>query len=181
MANRSVLYRIYDGYNKAAEVLSTILLIAITVIVFIAVGARYVFRTPFEWSEEFARYGFIWICFLGFALAEKSGDHFMITYFVDKLSVRVRMAVEIFLHVLMLAVLYKFFLESVNYYNQGKSGISTIMLIPLNYIYAALPVGIILMALNRVKIFVETVILYMGKMRGPAAGQAGAGNGGGEA
>jgi TRAP-type C4-dicarboxylate transport system permease small subunit len=163
MAKPSLLYRIYLGYNKAAEILSVILLIAITIIVLIAVGARYIFKMPFEWSEEFARYGFIWICFLGFALAEKSGEHFRITYFADKMPAKLRLVVEIFLNGLILVVMYRFFRESMNYYNQGKSGISTIMLIPLNYIYAALPVGIVLMTLNRIKVF---ALIITGCVRG---------------
>ncbi|MDR1626233.1 MAG: TRAP transporter small permease [Spirochaetia bacterium] len=167
MAKPSLLYRFYLGYNKAAEVLSVILLVATTIIVFIAVGARYIFRMPFEWSEEFARYGFIWICFLGFALAEKSGDHFRITYFSDKLPPKARLVVEIFLNGLILVVMCRFFAESVNYYNQGKSGISTIMLIPLNYIYAALPVGIILMAFNRIKIFAGIIIDCVRRIKDP--------------
>jgi TRAP-type C4-dicarboxylate transport system permease small subunit len=167
MAKPSLLYRIYRGYNKAAEILSVILLIAITIIVFIAVGARYIFEMPFEWSEEFARYGFIWICFLGFALAEKSGEHFRITYFADKMPAKMRLIVEIFLNGLILVVMYRFFIESMNYYNQGKSGISTIMLIPLNYIYAALPVGIVLMALNRIKIFAVTISDCVRRIKDP--------------
>jgi TRAP-type C4-dicarboxylate transport system permease small subunit len=167
MVKSSLLYKIYLGYNKVAEIISVILLIAITIIVFVAVGARYVFRTPFEWSEEFARYGFIWICFLGFALAEKSGDHFRITYFADKMSAKLRFAVEIFLNGLILVVMYQFFTESMNYYEQGKSGISTIMVIPLNYIYAALPAGIVFMALNRIKIFADTIIACVRRIKDP--------------
>ncbi|MDR1933371.1 MAG: TRAP transporter small permease [Spirochaetales bacterium] len=167
MAKPSFLYRIYTGYNKAAEVLSIIILIAITIIVLISVGARYIFEMPFEWSEEFARYGFIWICFLGFALAERSGDHFRITYFADRLPPKIRLLVEIFLNFLMFVVLYKFFMESMNYYNQGKSGISTIMLIPLNYIYVALPVGIVLMALNRIKVFADTLFFCVRRIKDP--------------
>jgi len=167
MGKSSVLYRIYRGYNKIAEVLSIILLIAITIIVFVSVGARYIFKMPFEWSEEFARYGFIYICFFGFALAEKSGDHFRITYFVDKAPAKLRLLIEIFLHVLMFIVLYQFFMQSVAYYNQGRSGISTIMLIPLNYIYAALPIGIVLMGLNRIKIFAETLSVCLRRIKDP--------------
>ena len=158
---------VYRSYNKAAEVLSVFLLIAISIIVFVSITARYVFRTPFEWSEEFARYGFIWICFFGFAMAEKSGDHFRIGYFVDKLPVKPRLVLEIFLHIIMFVVLYQFFIEGMKYYEQGKSGISTIMLIPLSYIYAALPVGIVLMALNRIKIFADTMLVCIRRIKDP--------------
>lgn len=44
-------------------------------IIFIQVLARYVFNYSLSWSEEIGRYCFVWISFLGFAAAFKSGAH----------------------------------------------------------------------------------------------------------
>ena len=167
MGKFNFLYKIYLGYNKVAEIVAIIILAFVTVIVFLSVGARYIFEAPFEWSEEIARYGFIWICFLGYALAEKSGDHFRITYVVDKFSPKVRLGVEIFLNLLILVVLFQFFKETLNYYEQGKSGISTILLIPLNYVYVSISVAVFLMFLNRIKTFVDTIIHCVRRIKDP--------------
>lgn len=167
MEKPSRLYRIWLGYNKVNEVMSNVLLVAISIIVFMGVCARYVFRAPFEWSDEFAIYGFIWLCFLGTALAEKEDHHFRVTFLVDKLGPKGRLVVETLLHLLLFVVLYQFFIDSMKYYDQGKSGISTIMLIPLNYIYASLPVCVALMFLNRIKVFIDIIISNVRMIKNP--------------
>ncbi len=42
------------------------------------VVARYFFNSPIEWAEEFSRYAFIWIVFLGAAVCTKHGRHIVI-------------------------------------------------------------------------------------------------------
>ncbi|MDR1623211.1 MAG: TRAP transporter small permease, partial [Synergistaceae bacterium] len=46
-----------------------------SVIIFMQVIWRYCFRAPLSWSEESARYLFVWISFLGAIAAAKRGNH----------------------------------------------------------------------------------------------------------
>jgi len=165
---KDYLLRFWHGYNKINEIVSNVILVAITIIVFMGVCARYVFRAPFEWSDEFAIYGFIWLCFLGAGLAEKNNKHFRVTVIVERMGPRVRLVIEILLHILLFFILYQFFFDSIKYFNQGKSGISTIMLIPLSYIYIAMPISVALMFLNRIKVFVDTIIQLTRMIKDPA-------------
>jgi TRAP-type C4-dicarboxylate transport system permease small subunit len=158
MAKPGLLMRIYQYYNKIIEVASVVVLVFVTIVVFVSVASRYVFKTPLEWSEEIARYSFIWVVFLGIAMAEKSGDHFRIAYFIEKFPIRIRIVVEIALNLLIFWALYMLLLEGINYYNQGKSGLSTVVLMPLNYIYVALPLSVVLTILNRIETFILTLV-----------------------
>lgn len=167
MSNRDLLLRIYRFYNKIIEVVSVVVLVFVTIIVFVSVASRYVFKAPLEWSEEIARYSFIWVVFLGIALAEKSGDHFRIAYFIEKFPARVRIVVEIVLNILIFGALYMLLFEGINYYNQGKSGLSTVVLMPLNYIYVALPISVVLTILNRVETFILTMAELVRTIREP--------------
>ena len=164
---KNALLKFWAGYNKVNEVLANVLLVVIAIIAFMGVCARYIFRAPFPWSDEFVIYGFIWLGFLGAALAEKHGRHFRVTIFVDKMGPKARLIVDIFLHIVLFIVLYRFFLDSVKYAQQGKSGISTIMLIPLNYVYMSMPVCVGLLFLNRIKVFIDTIILYVRMIKDP--------------
>jgi TRAP-type C4-dicarboxylate transport system permease small subunit len=60
------------------------MVLVITIAVFLQVVFRYVFQSPLSWSEELARYLFVWSGFLGVALATMRGAHFAI----DLLTVR---------------------------------------------------------------------------------------------
>jgi len=46
---------------------------------------RYVFNAPLTWSEELARYLFIWCAFLGWTIASRRGSHLAMTFVVDRL------------------------------------------------------------------------------------------------
>jgi len=164
---KNFLLKFWAAINKVNEILAVIFVVAISIIVFMGICARYIFRMPFEWTDEFAIYGFIWLCFLGAGLAEKKNLHFRVTILAEKMKPRVRLIVEIFLHIILFIIMYQFFQDSLKYYEQGKSGISTIMQIPLNYIYLALPVCVGVLFLNRIKIFVDTIVLCMRMIKDP--------------
>lgn len=46
---------------------------------------RYVFNAPLTWSEELARYLFIWCAFLGWVIAARRGSHLAMTFVVVRL------------------------------------------------------------------------------------------------
>ena len=55
---------------------------------------RYVFNNPLTWSEELARYLFIWCAFLGWIVASRRGSHLAMTFAVDRLPHRGRVALS---------------------------------------------------------------------------------------
>jgi len=164
---KNCLLKIWTGLNKVNEVMAIVLLVAITIVVFSQVLSRYIFRTPFGWTDEFAIFGFIWLCFLGAAVAEQRGRHFRVTVLVDKMGPKTRLVVDIFLHIILFHILYRFFLDGIKYYEQGKAGISAILQIPLSYIYLAVPVSIALLFLNRIKIFIDSIIMHVRMIKDP--------------
>ena len=49
------------------------------------VVSRYIFNAPIAWSEEFARYSFVWISYIGCAYCVSVDAHTGITAFRDAL------------------------------------------------------------------------------------------------
>lgn len=157
MPSFSVIGKAYRGFNKAIEVVSVVILVLVTIVVIYSVLLRYAFKSPLAWSEEVARYMFIWMVFLGMSVAERTGDHFRIEVFIEMVPAKIRIFIEIILNILIFYALFILFREGVNYYEQGKTGLSTILEMPLNYIYVALPLAMVLTVLNRI----ETVRVTM--------------------
>ena len=54
--------------------------------VFLGVFSRYVLQATFSWYDEVARLCFIWIVFLGAAVAVRRGMHFRMRLLVDRLG-----------------------------------------------------------------------------------------------
>jgi TRAP-type C4-dicarboxylate transport system permease small subunit len=53
-----------------------VLVCVLTAVTFAQVAARYVLGDPLIWSEEAARYLFVWVSMIGAALALREGGHF---------------------------------------------------------------------------------------------------------
>lgn len=54
--------------------------------VFLGVWSRYVMQATFRWYDEVARLCFVWIIFLGAAVAVRRGLHFRVHLLVDRLG-----------------------------------------------------------------------------------------------
>lgn len=65
-----------NRFDRAAIIVLLALLVAV---VFLQVASRFVLKLPIEWSEEIARFLFIWFCWLGCSYATVSFHHIRIT------------------------------------------------------------------------------------------------------
>jgi TRAP-type transport system small permease protein len=92
------------------ELLAGSLMVLMSLATVANVFARYFFNAPFEWAEEFARYTFIWLVFVGAVVATKQKKHIIIdaVTIVAPVGARRVMAViaDILTMVLMLLLIY---------------------------------------------------------------------------
>ena len=66
-----------DRWVAALEAAVIVALVCVlTAVTFAQVAARYVLGDPLIWSEEAARYLFVWVSMIGAALAIREGGHF---------------------------------------------------------------------------------------------------------
>jgi TRAP-type C4-dicarboxylate transport system permease small subunit len=64
--------------SHVEEICAGTLLVLMSLATFANVIARYFFNHPLEWGEEFSRYSFIWVVFLGAAYCTKANRHITI-------------------------------------------------------------------------------------------------------
>ena len=79
--------------------------IGIVVLVFLGVLSRFLFSTPMAWSEELARYLFLWAALVGAAAGCRSNQHGGIPLLVHKFPPSWQRGVEIFVSALVVLVL----------------------------------------------------------------------------
>jgi TRAP-type C4-dicarboxylate transport system permease small subunit len=75
--------------------LISLLLGALSFIMFLQVLFRYVFNNSLSWSEELAKFIFIWITFLGAAICFRDRIHLKVDFLVSKLPDKYRVLLEI--------------------------------------------------------------------------------------
>ena len=123
-----------------------------TVLVFIQVIMRYVFQNSLSWSEELARYIFLWLSWIGASYAVKERSHFRVEMFADLFKGKARKVFELFVLLtwfgFCLFLAYQGSLITRHLITRGQ--ISAAMEIPMAWVYASVPVGSALMALRLV-------------------------------
>jgi len=83
-----------DKINKGARGVILGAMIIMTPVVFANVILRFLFRRSLVWSPEVARYCFVWITFLGTAVALRENSHAKVSLLLEKATGNVRKFVE---------------------------------------------------------------------------------------
>ena len=121
-----------------------------TILVFIQVVMRYVFSNSLSWSEELARFIFLWLSWIGASYAVKERTHFRVEMFIDMFKGKKRKQSEM----VVLAIWFVFALIAAWLGTQVvlfliESGqTSAAMEVPMSWVYASVPVGCALMSLR---------------------------------
>ena len=79
LKDKGFLGKIVYGYNHLEEYLLVGSLVFSVLLVFLQVVMRTVFKNSLSWSEELARYLFIWQTWLGVSIAFKEDEHIKVT------------------------------------------------------------------------------------------------------
>ncbi|MDE0305895.1 MAG: TRAP transporter small permease [Albidovulum sp.] len=108
---------------------------------------RYVIAAPLPWSEELARYCFVWIVFLGGAIGLSRGIHLGVDLFVNLLPDRFRPGLEAlsnaFIAVFAATVVY----ASYPVINMNMLQRSPALGVQMSWIYIAIPISMCLIFL----------------------------------
>ena len=81
--------------EQAIDWLAIVAFSGILLCVLLQVFFRYVLNDPLTWSEELARYLFIWCAFLGWIIASRRKSHLAMTFVADKLPPQAQAAVSV--------------------------------------------------------------------------------------
>ena len=95
-----MLKKIWDNLE---EFIIVPLIFAMSVIIFIQVIMRYVFQNSLTWSEELARYMFVWLVYFSVSFTARRQKHIRIDAAINLYPKKLRPYVEILSEVIVLA------------------------------------------------------------------------------
>jgi len=81
---------------KKTDYILAIILGIIVLVMFAQVVFRYTLNNSLSWSEELAKYLFIWLCFLGAAVGIRDRIHIGVDFLADRLPVKWKQYLELF-------------------------------------------------------------------------------------
>lgn len=144
---------------KASIVLISVLMVVVTLA---QVIFRYVIGAPLAWSEEMARYCFVWIVFLGGAVGLARGIHLGVDIFVNLLPERFRIALEALVNVLIACFAVTVVYASLPVINMNMLQRSPALGVQMSWIYIAIPISMCLIVL----ICAERIIALLRRRHG---------------
>lgn len=109
--------------------------------VFLGVYSRYVMRATFQWYDEVARLCFVWMIFLGAAVAVRRGAHFRLRLLVDRLPPPVRRRMDAVVTFTVIAFATGLIAGGVAILPVARRQVTDALEISMLWFYAALPVG----------------------------------------
>jgi len=152
--------RLISGFdltvNRALQFLSICLLAVMTVVVFAQVVFR-IFHASITWSEELSIYTMVWCVFLGAALCCRKGTMIGLEIFRSILPKKLQKAVILLASLCTVAFLLFLTYVGVQIASQMWNQSTPILKWHMGGIYAAIPVGCFLMALNTIFSTYETL------------------------
>lgn len=146
-----------DALNRATGWVLAALLLVMTVLITWQVIARFVIGSPLTFSEEVSRFAMIWMTMLGAAYAYRYGTLISVDVFTDIAGPRMTRVLRIVIALLSLAFAYVLLTQgfSITMRVAGQTAPST--RVSMAWLYAAVPAGATLIALNAVAVALEAL------------------------
>ena len=151
-----MIRKIWDHLEENILVVSYLVIIPI---LFAQVVSRYCFNHALSWSEELARYLFIWQVWLGSSYCVQKNRHIRIDLFTNKLSDNTKKIFETVINIITIAFLIFLTCKGgkivgmVSRLNQTSPALK----LPMSVVYACIPISCVLMIIryieNTVKMF----------------------------
>lgn len=141
MTIRTIVSLTFRALRHPLETAICALLIAMTVVVFSQVIARYVLQAPLSWSEELARFLLMWLSMLSATYAFKAKSHFALMFLVRKFSGAAQRVMALFVHAVVAAFFGVLLYFSVIFVSGVEGHTAPALQIPMQIPYASIVVG----------------------------------------
>jgi len=143
--------------DKAVDFVTILLLCSMVVVVFAQVVFRYAAISSPPWTEEFSRFNFIWLTFMGAAAVFRRKGHLIIDTLVLLLSPRVNRILNVPVQIMISALLLVLITKGIELCRSGWFTRASTMNIPLTVIYLSVPVSAVLMLFCQLSLLVDLV------------------------
>ncbi len=152
------------GYSKFLDALEKVekAILAITVAIMIIIITyqvimRYVFANANSWSEELARYLFIYDVMIGAAMAIRRNSHLQIDILINLMKPKARILLSIVATLAGMVFIGFLFTYSITLVQTGARTMSAGLGIPMSIPYACMPIGLVLMFLTSIEFIFKNI------------------------
>lgn len=139
-----------------------VLFVAMTVITVLQVFMRYVMQNSLTWSEEFARFCFIWLIYIGISYGVKRAKHVRVEAVLSLFKRRGKLIINLIANVLFL-----YFAIYATYYGftimnaiQSTGQVAPSLGVPMSIMYLGMPIGMLLTTIRLIQRSIYEIKLF---------------------
>lgn len=129
---------------KISKAIMVSLMAVMVVSMFFQVVTRYAMGTGIPWTEELARFANVWLIFIGGSVLAFSNEHIKVTILDSILKEKKLSILQAIRNIIYLVYSIAIINVGINSLKIVSKQTSPNMLLPMNYIYVAIPIGAIL-------------------------------------
>jgi TRAP-type C4-dicarboxylate transport system permease small subunit len=118
------------------------------VVLALQIFTRYVLNLPLIWSEELARYLFVWATFIGAGYGVRKKIHLNMEVFFNMMPRKMKIVITIFTNVVAIFVFAYLIPYGISTVKTQWNIESSAMQIPMSWVYVALPIGCFIVCLR---------------------------------
>ena len=118
-----------------------VLMVVLVADVFLGVWSRYVMRATFQWYDEVARLCFVWMIFLGAAVAVRRGGHFRLHLLIDRFGASARRRADLLVTLIVIAFAAVLVAGGIAIASLARRQVTDSLELSMLWFYSALPVG----------------------------------------
>lgn len=142
-------------FLKFEENLAALFMGGLLFTLFLQVFTRYALNDPLSWTEEAARYIYVYIVFLGASAAISDRSHVGIDYFAKALPIKAQWIVSFVVNLVILVVLalliYWGWRAAMRQWNMPL----VVLEVPYTWVYIAIPITAVLMTIRTIVVMGE--------------------------
>ena len=150
--------KVFDAVEKVLCALSGALLVSFTLLTLVQVITRYLFNMPLSWSEQLARYLFIWMLMLYMPVIMRHGNNLGFDLIINKLPQKAQDIFWLICEALIAGFAGLYCYYSVQLCIKFSKKILVGLGIKANWVYSAQIVGAGILCLFCIELFIKRVI-----------------------
>lgn len=145
--------------NRAEEIFLVILMVIAVILVSMQIITRYLLHIPLPWSEEIARYLFLWLTWVGASYATKERKHVSIDVLYSQLPEKAQLVCRVITVIVWMAFLFMMSRLGIKLTASVASGgqIAVGSGIPMWIPYASIPTGMCLMLFRLIQCTIQDI------------------------
>ena len=147
-----MLDKLFKGLRSVLYWFSVAAMSVMLVVIFAQVVSRYLFNWTPEWSEELARYLFVWVVFIGSALIMGESGHLAVQFVPNHFKgTAAGKALQVIINFSGYVFILLLLVQGTKMMQVMTFQISPGLEIPMSWVYSVIPISAVLMLLYLVK------------------------------